>query len=389
MSTFVISPLNSLTFKKKDGLLPNFNNTLDRFDVFIDAINVKKCQKFLSSETIKTQIRTDYETITAKLYDLSENETVLAVNEVSTYTYYSFYEFEVTGQPDGVYKIIVTGQNDGDPDVLFECEPFELVTGEVVAFQGNGVRLIPGYKKVVYYNNKNTFYIDYSTGIKHFVWIPAITFKLIPVGEIDVYNNLDTKEKLEQTNFRSILFENDQIPRHLAIKFIESSSMDYFAINDTEYIVPEIPEITYYNDSNLVTMSLSIEERFTIGVNSDDQGFETTPGGDPIIIDTDLVMVIGENNLSAGTAQYAVSEGYAVRHLDMRLVSGGAATIKIGTTPGGDEISKEKTLNAPGDKLTIDRSYVLNWDGTGTVHITKTGVGSVVDVWLTTIKFRE
>lgn len=384
MSTFIISPINSLTFKKLDGLLPNFNNTLDRFDRFSDSVNMPECQRFLYSETITTQIRTDFDTITAKLIDSNQSETSLIVNEVSTYVNYSFYNFEISGQSIGDYKVLVTGVKDAET-VVFESEPFKLVAGTSTRITGGEVKLIEGYKRVKYYNNDpSSFFIDYSTGIEHFFWIPAEIYWINPSGEVDVYNNLDNKEKLEQTNFRNLMLKSRPMLRHLILKLSESSSMDSFTINDVEYVMPEVLEPVYYGDANLGTVETQIEERFTVGVNSDDEGFSC----EQEIIDGGLVMNIGVDNLSDGSKELTVQEGYRVRFIDWRLVSGTSATINIGTTPGGDDITKNKTISTIGDQQTIERSVVMNWDGTGIVYITKTGVGSVIDIWLTTITFK-
>lgn len=390
MSTFIISPVNSLTFKKLDGLLPNFNNTLERFDGYKDSINAPDCQKFLNSEVITTQLRTDFTSITATLIDSSGNQTNLTVTEVSTYPNYSFYNFDVSGLSNGQYYIRVEGIKVAET-VLFESELFELVSGRAIRTTGGEVRIIDGYKKVKYYNNgASSFYIDYSTGIEHFFWIPAEIYSLTPTGEIDIYNNLDTKEKLEQTNFRALTFKSRPILRHLMLKFSEASSMDYFSINDVEYILPELIEPQYYGDANQVTIETQIEERFTVGVNSDDEGFtgEASTGGGGDTTES-LVMNIGQDNLSAGTKELTVPAGYAVRFIDWRLVSGSSASVKIGTTPGGNEITREKTLETIGAKQSIARTEVINWSGTGTIYITKTGVGSVIDIWLTLTTFKD
>lgn len=384
MSTFIISPLNSLTFKELDGKLPNFNNTLDKWDVYKDSINVKECQKFLNSETITTQLRTDFTTITANLIDSSGNSTALTVTEVSSYTNYNFYNIEVSGQSNGKYYIIVSGTKDAETR-NFESEWFELVSGKAIRTTGDEVRIIEGYKRVEYYNfDPSSFYIDYSTGIRHFFWIPAEIYAINPLGEVDVYNNLDNKEKLEQTNFRALTIKTRPILRHLMLKLSEASSMDYFAINDVEYVLTEVLEPSYYGDANLVTIETQIEERFTIGINSDDEGFTA----DQFIIEGGLVLNIGKDDLSAGTLELTVPEGYAVRFIDWRLTAGSSATVKIGKTPGGVEIMRDKTLTIIGEKQSIAKTDIVDWDGTGTIYVTKTGVGSVIDIWLTLTTFK-
>jgi len=383
MSTFIISPINSLTPKKLDGLLPNFNNTLDRFDKYTDSINVPECQKFLTSETIPTQIRTDFDTITATLIGEDGGQSNLPVTEVSSYSNFSFYNFYITGQGVGKYRVIVTATKDTET-VNCEFEPFELVSGTSTRITGGEVKIIEGYKRVKYYNSENEFYIDYSTGIKHFIWIPAELYWINPLGEVDVYNSLDNKEKLEQTNFRGILLKSRPMLRHLFLKFSEASSMDYFAINDVEYILPEVLEPSYYGDANVGTIEVQVEERFTVGINSDDEGFTC----DQQIIDGGLVMNIGQDNLSAGTLELTVLEGYKVKSIDWRLKSGTSATVKVGTTVGGEDLSRPKTSTVALDPVSIEKSKILDWDGTGTVYITKTGVGAVIDFWMTLITFK-
>lgn len=372
--TFVISPVNDLTFKLIDGELSNYNNTLDNNDTYRNSVNNISFQKFLTTDSVKVQLRTNYDTITAKLYGSNNIPTSVPVVLKTTYTDFKFYEFILSGLSADRYRMVITGTDGVYDDLEFRSEPFE-----IVADFGK-----EDYLKVEYYNDENSFFIDYSTGITHFFWISAVNFKINPKGEIDVYNNLDNEEKLEETNFRVYSFESKEIPRHLALKFSEASSMDNFSINGVDFIRNPKPELEYQGNSNLVLLRAELTEKFSVGVNSDDRGFECVT----LEPQEGLVVNIGAEGVS-GTPQYTVPEGYAVRFLTMRLKTGSSATVDVGTTPGGDEITKAKVLSVIDDPLDIDRSKLVDWDGDGTVYVTIVGVGATIDFWMTAISFKD
>lgn len=372
--TFLISPVNSLTFKNFDGLLPSYDNTLDANDTYMNSVNSPSCQKFLSDDVITTQLRTDYDTVVATLYGSDDLPISVTVTLKTSYTDYDFYEFVLSGLANDVYRMVVTAVKSGYDNVEWRSEFFSIVDDF-----GN-----EDYLKVAYYNDENSFYVDYSTDIQHFFWIPAINFKINPKGEIDVYNNLDNEEKLEETNFRVYTFESKQILRHIALKFVEGSSMDNFKVNDVEFIRNPKTEFEYLSNYNHVLINSELTQKYSVGVNSDDQGYATVEQE----ISEGLVMNIGQDDLSAGALELTVPDGYAVRFADWALKSGTSASVKIGTTVGGDEISRLLTSTVVDEPVSISTSDVLNWDGTGTVYVTKTGVGAIIDFWLTLITYK-
>jgi len=107
---FTIAPVNSLRFVRADGLLENFDNTLYQDKINVGMSKVPYCQKLKINDTVTIQIKTDYTTITAYLYNVVTNvKTTLTTTLKTTYAGFSFYEIPITITVAGFYKVIITG----------------------------------------------------------------------------------------------------------------------------------------------------------------------------------------------------------------------------------------------------------------------------------------
>ena len=140
-ATFVIPTYNPLTFKDINALQPNFENTLSRDEKFDGVVNGCFVQKFISSDEIRVQFYTDYDSlpelpnpdfIEIYVIDQSNNQSLIPYFKVKEITDEGvfFYEFSITGKPLGYYYIAIKATRLGEPTIYKESEPFEIVESE-------------------------------------------------------------------------------------------------------------------------------------------------------------------------------------------------------------------------------------------------------------------
>ena len=116
-------------------------------------------------------------------------------------------------------------------------------------------------------------------------------------------------------------------------------------------------------------------------MNSDDQGIS------PIIDDEDMGVKVGVAQNVIGSAQITVDAGYTINLSTLQLIQGASATVKIGTTPSGDEILMETELSSSNPNYTgLSNGNPTDPDAAFTAYIEVVGVGAAVNVRLQTIK---
>lgn len=402
--SFIISTLNSIEFKQINNLLPNYDNTLSKDVAFEGVVNINKLQKFLTSETISTQIKTNYlltggDSITATLIDCDGNETNLPVTLIKDFTdtltgdIAAFYEFYVVGQAATKYKIKVKAVRAGEDDEFRISEPFELVAGSVGFRQTDGVpfqyEFIPNHYKIVAKNVENQFYLYYGTDrasgdpFETSIWISGVLGKPQAGGEVDTYYNLGNLSKLEQISQRIFELKTDDIPDYLALKTQELASLDSFIINDVEYVSTENGEIERFGNYTGGVLTMNFTQAFVEGINSDDQGFIIPTQGDMATIE------IKKITNASGSQQLTVSGGYTINQITLVRESGAGtqADVKIGFTPSGNEIMHLESVNDTKIIKNIARNFVNPNDeeASFTAYVDISGVGASATVILQTI----
>lgn len=397
-ATLIISPLNGITYKEVNNLLPNFVNTLSCDEDFNGIVNENYVQKFLTSETIITQLFSDYDTIEAYLIDSSGTKTELTVSLVKqsvdkiTFEVYSYYEFSIVGRPEGKYSVAVKGIKSGEENKYFNSEPFEITKG-ITGYRyahADGTKkeyqYIPNHIRIVASNTDSNYVYwgeDRITGnpFEVKIWIPGTNRKQQPGGEIDVYDNLGNLAKLEQISQRIYELKTDDIPVHLALKVNELAALDFFSINDEFYVSEENGENEYFGNYNGSVLTMALTQKFVVGINSDDRGFT-------IINENEMASIIPKQiNNASGSQQLTVDGGYSLNQITLALEQGTSADITIGITPGGNELMRTETINTANPIKNIARNYVnlIDQDASFTVYIDISGVGASATVILQTI----
>lgn len=282
MAIFTISPVNSIQFVRRNTNAENFLNTL--YHELSDPLAKSPYhQKLVNGETVTIQIKTDYDSITATLYNINTGaSTSLTPAEESTYTDFSFWEIPVTISANGQYKIYISATLSGGNAVSYESQLIE------VASSWEGV-------KIEYYNDNNTIYVDYSTGIQHLVNVFGVVKFSDIGGKDELYNNRGTEERIYSENEAIEALTIENIPFYLARQIIFGSRLDHFVVNDVEYIVKE-HTISEHNGNHTVDLILKMTEKYVEGINADYgyTGLAGTATADSTVITSDDTVHTGD-----------------------------------------------------------------------------------------------
>lgn len=254
---FTISPVNSLSFVRANSLLSNFDNTVYQ-DLVKDLSKVPYCQKVQKNDTLTIQIKTDFTTITAQLYDVVNNSfTSLTPSEETTYDDFSFWEIPILFDTNGYYKVFISGGLSGYETVNLESEMIE------AADSWDGV-------KIEAYNDDNTPFVDYSTGITHvFRVLGQVRFSDIG-GKEEFYNNFGVEQRIYSENEMIDELTVENIPYYLGKQLIFCSKLDVLKINDLDYIGKD-HNLAPHPGSHNYDLVIKLSRKSVPGVNADYQ----------------------------------------------------------------------------------------------------------------------
>ena len=367
----MISIASSIRFRKVDGLLPSFDNTLLWDQGTPGEFSHLYAHKVLATDKITIQAKVLEGQSMEMQY--SENcwgawQAMTGETKVINGAVYDYYEIEIDFSAftslDSVQfrAVILTGETVSE---TWESEPCEISTDDLL--------------QIEFYNIESAFYVDYSTEIVHLLRVEGIIKDYKPGGESSVFDNQNEVTKIKDEVKRFLTFKTDPIPAYLAEMLRVAVAHDYFYINEVQYIAESVPEYEV-NASNLGVFSVQLTQRNIIGLNTHDTGFDC----DTITSDT---MVLQELTAS-GEKSFAITDDYMVLTLTGYRTAG-SPQIKAGTTPGGDDILLDMSLSAsyltevaliPTDKASISG---------GTLYVTVAGWGATANLYIILIKNRQ
>lgn len=348
MAIFNISPLNSLQFVRRDDLLASFRNT-----AYQDVTSLARkpyCQMVNRNDTITIQVKTDYTSVTAVLYNvLTNTETALTETLTGDYTDFDFWEIPITFSTNGYYKIFVIGLRSGYAPARWESEMIEVKTSW-------------GGVKIEYYNDASTPYVDYSNSIQHMVRVEGI-LRLSDIGGKDeYYNNLGNEERVysETETIYDLSIEN--IPYYLARQLIYASKCDTFIVDDVQYIAKE-HSLSAHPGSHNFDITLKLTEKEVIGVNADDTDhnytWDESESGDSIVASNEVITLYDDYITVIADLDHSGSgPGDPLTGTVSLFKDGGlVASVQISWNNGGS--IGTKTINA---KIYPGHTYYLSYD---------------------------
>ncbi|MBT3206953.1 MAG: hypothetical protein HN347_01250 [Bacteroidetes bacterium] len=372
----IISLINSLRFRKVDSNYTQIDNTLSyNLKLFNDSI-FGYCQRFLTSDTVTIQVRSDSDTVPTITATKADNSTVtITATLVSSYDTDSdgtndlfFFEFDVdmsvyttesyitVSQGTDIYK---SEQFKGDSELLTELQNNEAV-------------------KIEFFNNDNAFLIDYSkNSITGLFYLEGNIKDYDIDGEFSVYDNQDEKTILKSTALRVAKLSSLFIPIWIYELLSISSRLDNFTVNGVSYIAEDAPEKTNIENSNLYEATIMLTDKEYLGVNTDDTGFDL----ETIIETGEGVRNLLEENVS-GNVQFAIPAGWQVHTLTALLTAGTTATVKGGTTIGGDEIVYPFVITSTTQPTTVSTHFDKSMSTDSTLYVNVTGSGATANIYI-------
>jgi hypothetical protein len=174
--------------------------------------------------------------------------------------------------------------------------------------------------------------IDFSTGITFKIYIEGNIKDYSFGGESSVYDNQDEMTKLKETMSRLLTLRTMEIPRYMAENLRIASGFDNFVINGVSFVREDLPEISPVEGSNLVELSMTLNDKEYLGVNTHDIGFDCDNSQT-----TNEIMVLTELNAS-GSKSFVIPTGYLVHTFRAQWVSGTSVEVKLGETLSGSEL---------------------------------------------------
>ena len=369
----MISIASSFKFRKSDGLLPSFDNTLlsEQFNQggndFIYALKIYR------TDTVIIQVKTlsDY---TVDLY-YSPNcwgawTKLSSGTKVVDGTSYDYWEVSVAMATFAAYETVQFRM-----EILTDAaahyqywysEPVELCTED------------DGLLMVEFFNVENAFEVDYTTNITHLLRVEGQLKEYKPGGESSVFDNQSEITKIKDEVKRMLIFKTEPIPAYLAEMLTVAMAHDKLFINEVEFVSESKSEFDN-NSSNLGIFSVTLTQRNVIGLNTHDIGYncDSTSG----------TMVL-QQLAASGQKSFAIVSDYMILTLTGYRVAG-SPTIKAGTTPGGDDILSSMVLSPsyvtevaliPTDKASIPG---------GTLYVTVSGAGATANIYIILIKNRQ
>jgi len=371
----IIGFANSIRFRKVDSNYQNFDNTLTSDEKFFNDTIFTYCQRFLETDTVKIQIKSNFATVpTVKLYNSENNSVDLECILVSNYdqdndTVDDLFFFEFTVSMNGVtdehyLKVTQLGET-------WQSEPFkadselltELETGEAMVIE--------------YYNTDNALQIDFSTGFTFKIYVEGCIKDYGFGGESSVYDNQDELTKLKETMSRLMTLRTLYVPRYLAETLRIASGFDVFVVNGVSYVREDLPEITPLESTNLVELSMTLNDKEYLGVNTHDIGFNC----DLINVVTGEIMILTQLNAS-GSVSFVVPAGYLIHTMRAEWVSGTSVEIKLGETLSGDEFVYPFNINSVNIKMTTAIHADASRGADTTIYATVSGGVANIDIQL-------
>jgi hypothetical protein len=369
---------NSIRFRKIDTNYPNFDNTLVVNEKFFNDKIFPYCQRFLTTDTVTVQMKSNSATVpTVVLYDSEMNETAIVTTLVSSYDQDSdgsddlfFFEFDVVmATLTDEHFLRATQGSD-----VFVSEPFKADSDLLTELQ-NGQAL-----QIQYSNIDNALQIDFSdfggtkTPITFTIYVEGTLKDFGFGGESSVYDNQDELTKIKETMIRLLTLKTLHIPRYMAETLRIASGFDMFVINGVSFVREDLPEVAAVDGSNLVELSMTLNDKEYLGVNSHDIGFDCDTS-------TGEIMILTEENAS-GSVSFNVPAGYLVHTMRIEWVSGTSVEAKLGTTLAGDELVLAFNVNSSFTMVTTAIHGDINRGSDSSIYATITGGVANIDIQL-------
>lgn len=387
------SIFNSIPFKAVDFTEPpNEDNRLVA-DLNQGGFNkIDYCHPWHKGDVCYLQFMDDDNTIptlTAFFQDGSSQEisgTLASSYEGDINRY--FFNFDVT-----------LGSLYYDNKVYFEIEKgTEKLTSEPIFVEDLNEAIEKGEIKKIEYTNfdryisdLNNRFVDWSVvdnadKVLGF-YVKATTRELNIKDEVELLETTDTNIVISANNFTGVVLKTGLISRDVVNMLATSMNLDYFRVNNKEYVKPDGIDSEVVGGSTLFQCSIPLLSKYTLGFNTDDFGFEGT-------VENDFVM----NKQRIGvSSDFDIErpEGYSLHQVLIKHSSSSSnadATVICGNELGGelymDSFNGLITYNN-GEFNTPSIPHHAPDTDAGRIYFGISGSGVVLDIYIQLLKITE
>lgn len=380
----MISVASSIKFRKEDGLLPSFDNTLFEDETHFRIAKHPFMQTFFTTDTA---VKVQAEVETGQLFNLQyaigtlKSPGVMIWGEFSSMSgeskvysgVYDYWEIELNMSDYTYVKFrgVIT-ENESVVETWIS-EPVQVIAADT------------RYLLIEFFNLEDKFHCYYTNPteadrITHRIRVKGVFRKYKSGGETSVFDNQDEIVKIKDEVKRMLTLETEPIPAYLAEMITVATAHDKFFINEVEFVAENKPEYET-GGGDLASLTCTLTQRNVIGLNTHDIGLNCNS-----ISDT-YTMVLQEENAS-GQKSFTVPEGYLIATITGYRTAGNPVII-AGTTPGGNEILYGMNLSSgtPLEVATVNTEIANTGDQT--LYAEVTGTGATANIYVLLIKNRQ
>ena len=383
----MISVASSIKFRKDDGLLPSFDNTMHADEAHFRVAKHPFYQKFFSTDvvTIQAEVLTtqsmelQYSVGTFKFPGLvtwGEFQSMTGETLVLDGATYRYYEKDVTmsDYSTGYVKFKAIIMASETVVETWSSEPVNIVVDDDT------------YLQIEFFNLENAFHVYYvnpteADRISHLIRLKGTLRNYKPAGETSVYDNQDEVIKTRDEVKRMLTLKTEAIPAYLAEMLVVAVAHDKFFINEVEFVAESKPE--YEATGDLSGLTCQLTQRDVIGVNAHDTGYDCDA------ISTTDGMTILQELAASGQKSFAITADHMILTITGERVAG-SPVIKAGTTPGGSDILFDMSLVVTTNPVEValiptDKAAISG----GTLYVTVSGSGATANIYVATFKNRQ
>ena len=367
--TIIVSKCNSIRWAHRDGLLRSMGNQLSCEEVWSNKPPLNFAHTFFQNDIPLIQVKAgESTTLVLTMYNEAGTATIIPVTETNDYTEFIIYDYLIALPTLGKFRF-----NAKSTISEWDSEWIEVVETDNV-----------NYRLLQWTNldpDTNTFEFDYTTAtaVANVNFARLVIQDLIysPGGEREIYDNQNEKSIIKANAFTNIMFQTEILPRQICEQLFLAMSHDRFLVNDVAYIVEKLPDIEQAGAGFFLSAEMTIN--LSLGLNTHDIGFNCDLMSTPLVIPLSELSAIGARTLSA-------TAGYSINQIILEYVSGTTVTVKIGSTVGGDNIMRSKTLTAANTFHEVARNFVTPAGMSAAWLVYLTISGGLANVYVQTIK---
>jgi len=373
-----VSILNPIHFVSKAaaGAWLNDDNTLHANRVQGDYSVLPYCQKFNLNDDIVLQFSSDSDTLPV-LIAYCDGDQIEEVTGGLTKSVYGtegekhYFNFTIEAGNDYENKIINFELSQGTDE--FESDP-------IFVYDMAADKITGSINKISYFNfdrddtEMGANFVDFESlnETPLFFYIEAQSREANDKATSEILDGAQRKTIISASLFPGNICKTEGVPKYMFRRMQCASILDYFAINEKEYVVDGAVTAEMFGNSTLMQLSIPVIEANAIGINVDNLKYEVMAGLREIKPEKYT------NKISDFEA--TTPENYNVHFIQVEhsaTSSGNEAVITCGETSGGVEyiVAENGIIDDP----TIRYNFEIH-DSPAKLYFTIAGTGVKLDV---------